>query len=224
MSKILFCLFLFAAGFPLFTQSNVTQIAPGAENRLNNLLNKPSMVNPPTAAPLGKNWFRLETDAHVFTDKVSVAQVRSVLLDVDNQDKYYNGKRSKTQVTVVSRNQDEIVADFVVITIVPILSFQIKTPYRASIKVAEDTDTRFLIEVRQFPDNSASNKSIKNCYVSRLAEEVIINGSKYTYVRLYSRNEVNASLLPLAKSTLENNATPINEEVLNMIIAAAMTK
>jgi len=208
----------------MFAQSDITRIAPGAENQLANLLNKPAMVTPASAIPLGKNWFRLETDVHVFTDKVSLAQVRAVLLDIDNQDKYYNGKRSKTLVKVVSRQQDEIIADFVSIWIVPVLGFQIRTPYLASVRVTENTDTRFLIEIRQLSDNSAVNKNIKYLHVARLAEEISIDGRKYTYIRMYTIDEVNASILLRAKSVLESNSIPIGEEALQMIIAAAMIK
>ena len=224
MKKHLICLALFTAAIQLFAQSDVTRIAPGAESQLTSLLNTPAMVKPATAEPLGRNWFRLETDAHVFSDQVTVAQVRAVLLDIDNQDKYYNGKRSKTLVKVVSRNQEETIADFISIWIVPILGLQIRTPYRASVTVGEDTDTRFLIEARQLSDNSATNKNIKYLYVARFAEEVTINGRKYTYIRMYTIDEVNASILPRAKSVLESNSIPISEEAIQMIIAAAKTK
>ena len=224
MKMILICLAFFTAGIQMFAQSDITRIAPGAENQLANLLNKPAMVTPASAIPLGKNWFRLETDVHVFTDKVSLAQVRAVLLDIDNQDKYYNGKRSKTLVKVVSRQQDEIIADFVSIWIVPVLGFQIRTPYLASVRVTENTDTRFLIEIRQLSDNSAVNKNIKYLHVARLAEEISIDGRKYTYIRMYTIDEVNASILLRAKSVLESNSIPIGEEALQMIIAAAMIK
>ena len=223
MKKYLFLPFFCIFGFSLFAQTASTSIAPGAQAQLADLLNKPAMVNPATATALGKNWFRLETDAHVFTDQVSVSQVAAMLLDVDNLEKFMNGKRSKLTAKVVSRGPDAIVTDFVSISIAP-LGIQIRTPYRASIKTIENTDTRFVLEVRHLPDDSASNKDIKNLYATRYAEEVTINGKKYTYIRIYTIDDVNASILPGAKNTLEKNSFPVNEETLQMIIAAAKTK
>jgi len=223
MKKLLLLQAFFTLGLSLFAQADSSRIAPGAQDRLASLLNKPAMVNHATATPLGRNWFKLETDAHIFTDQVSLKQVAAVLLDLDNQDKFLDGKKSKLTTKVVSRGADEIIADFVSISIAP-LGIQIRTPYRASIRTVENTTSRFSLEVRQLPDDSASNKDIKNLFATRYAEEVTINGKKYTYIRIYTVNEVNASVLPGAKNTLERNSFPINEEVLHMIIDAAKTK
>jgi hypothetical protein len=223
IKKSLFFLVFCLLGFSLFAQAETTSIASGAQAQLADLLNKPAMVNPATAAPLGKNWFRLETDAHVFTDQVSLRQVAAMLLDLDNQDKFLNGRKSKLTTKVVSRGLDAVIADFVSISVGP-LGIQIKTPYRASIKTIENTDSRFVLEVRQLPDDSSSNNDMKNLFATRYAEEVTINGKKYTYIRIYTIDEVNASILPGAKNTLEKNSFPVNEETLQMIIAAAKTK
>jgi hypothetical protein len=223
MKKILFFLTFCLITLTLFAQTGSTRLAPGAETQLATLLNKPSMVRPATAAPLGKNWFRLETDAHIFTDQVSVGQVAAVLLDLDNQDKFLNGKKSKMTTKIISRGTEGSIVDLVSISIAP-LGIQIKTPYRALIKATENTNTRFVLEVRQLTDDSVSNKEIKNLFATRYTEEVTINNRKYTYIRIYTINEVNASILPGAKNTLEKNSSPVNEEVLEMIIAAAKTK
>jgi len=218
----LFPIFL-ALGLSLFAQAEPSRVAHGAQAHLADLLNKPAMVSPATAASLGRNWFRLETDAHVFTDQVSLRQVAAMLLDLDNQEKFMNGKKSRLTTSVVSRRPDETIVDFVSISVAP-LGIQIRTPYRASVRTAQNTDSRFALEVRQLPDDSASNKEIKHLFATRYAEEVTINGRKYTYIRIYTINEVNASILPGAKNTLERNSFPVNEEVLEMIIAAAKTK
>jgi len=223
MKKLILFQALFTLGFSLFAQAESSRMAPGAQAQFAGLLNKPAMVNPATATALGRNWFKLETDAHIFTDQVSLRQVTAMLLDLDNQEKFLDGKKSKLTAKVVNRRPDEIIADFVSISIAP-LGIQIKTPYRASIRTAENTASRFSLEVRQLPEDSASNKDIKNLFATRYAEEVNINGRNYTYIRIYTVNEVNASILPGAKNTLERNSFPINEEVLQMIIDAAKTK
>jgi len=63
--KRLFLVVFILLGAGLFAQANAAAVAPGAQARLNELLNKPAMVSPAEASPLGKNWFRLVTDAHV---------------------------------------------------------------------------------------------------------------------------------------------------------------
>jgi len=224
MVKKLFLFPVFCVlGLSLFAQTESSRLAPGAEAELADLLNKPAMVKPATATSLGRSWYRLETDAHVFTDQVSIGQVAAVLLDINNQEKFMDGDKSKLKAEVVSRGQDATVVDFVSISVGP-LGIQIETPYRASLKTVENTDTRFVLEVRQLPDDSASNEDMRNLYATRYAEEVTIDGKKYTYIRIYTIDEVNTSILPGAKNTLERNSFPINEEVLHMIIAAAKTK
>jgi hypothetical protein len=221
MKKFIPLSILLFAGISLFAQT--TEPVPDLQDQLENLLNKPAMVKPATAAPLGKNWFKLETDAHVITDEVSVKQVAAVLLDLDNQAAIYNGKKSKLSAAVVSRGETESIVDFVSISIAP-LGIQIKTPYRASVITAVNTDTVIAVEVRQLAGDSNSNKDIKNLFATRYAEEVSINGKTYTYIRIYTIDEINASILPGAKSTLEKNSTPVNEETLQMIITAARGK
>ena len=203
-------------------QANILRVAPGAEAQLANLLNKPAMVKKAAVAPLGKSWFTLETDDHVFTDEVSVAQVRAIMLDIENQPVYFNGNRSKMNTSVISRGPEETLVDYVSITIVPVIKIQFKTPYRAVSKTLTDTDTKFAMDVRQLPQDSKSNKKVKNLVAFRYVEEVNIGGKKYTYVRIYSIMDLDVSIL--SKSALENNAGPANEEALTMIIASAKTK
>jgi hypothetical protein len=221
MKNFVFLLGFCVTGVSLFAQT--TQLAPGVQGQLAALLNKPAMVKPATAAPLGKNWFRLETDAHIFTSEVSVAQVAAVLLDRENQNAIYNGKKSKLTAKVVSADAGGVVFDFVSVSVGP-LNIQIKTPYRARVTTAANTDAKIALEVRQLPADTASNDDIKNLFATRYAEAVTINGKTYTYIRIYTIDEVNASILPGAKGALEKSSAPVNEETLQLIIAAAKTK
>jgi hypothetical protein len=217
--------FLFVLGLPLFAQTR-TQIAPGAEAQLASLLNKPTNVQPAAATPLGRNWFTLAVDTHIFTDEASFEQVVAVMLDLQDQDKVdkiFDGRKSKMSARVISSTADDTIFEIVSITMAP-LGIQIRTPYCATIKTIENTGTRFVSEIRQTSDDSASNKNIKNLYASRFVQEVTINGKKYVYIRLYSTDEVNASILPGARNILENNADPANEEAMQLIINSAKTR
>jgi hypothetical protein len=221
--KRLCVLILCAAGLPLCAQADTAQLAPNAENQVAVLLNKPAMVSPAAAKPLGKNWFTLELDTHVFTDQASFKQIVAVLLDIENQDKTFDGKKNKLRASIVSRGAGETIVDFVSVTPAP-LGIQIKTTYRASVKTLEYTDTKFLCEIKQLPQDTNSNKDNKNLYATRYVEEVTIGGKKYVYIRVYSTDDINASILPGAKNTLENSSAPANEEALLLIINAAKAK
>ena len=212
-------------GLSLFAQTSpasVRQIAPGAMENFSALLNNPSAVQPTKATAMGKNWFRMETDAHVFTDEVSFKQVVAILLDLDNQTKYFNGKKNKLTATVVSRDASGAIFDFVSIT--PVMGLQIKTPYRSLVTVPENSDTAAYIEFRQLDSDTDSNKNIKNCFSARYAQAVTVNGKTYTYVRFYIFDEVNASVLPGARNILESSSDAANAEALQLLIAAAKTK
>ena len=215
---------MFVTAAPVFSQTDIFRVAPGAEAQLSSLLNKPALIRPAVATPLeGRgNWFRLESETHVFTDQVSVRQVAAVLLDVENHAKYFDGKKSKITASIVSRSVNEIVTDNVSIAIAGI--FQLRTPYRAVTTTIENTDTRFTLDIRQLPQDSETNGKIKNLRAPRCAIEVTINGRKYTYIRIYSIMDLDASILPGAKGILERNSGPTNIEVMEMIIAAAKTK
>jgi hypothetical protein len=221
-----YCLILFTAfvsGALHAQAAGTTQPVPNLAASLESLLNKPALIKPAVATPLGKNWFRLETDAHVITDEVNAKQIAAVLLDTENQAKYYNGKKSKLTAKVVGPGASGgTIADFVSISIAG--PFQIKTPYRALILPIVNTASKIALEVRQIPEDSAANSDIKNLFATRYAEDITINGKQYTYIRFYTIDEVNASILPGAKGTLENNSTPVNVENLQMIIAGAKTK
>ena len=216
---LLLCMF----AYPLFAQTDIACLAPGAESQLAALLNKPALVQSAAAEPLGKNWFRMELDAHVFTDQANLEQVRSVLLDMENHDRIFDGKKNKRRASVVSRTAGETIVDFVSVTVAP-LGIQIKTNYRASMRTTINTESGFACEIRQTPQDSDSNRDIKNLVAIRYAQEVIINGDTYTYIRIYSIDDVNAGILPNAKKTFENNSGPANEEALELIIAAARTR
>jgi hypothetical protein len=214
---LIFCTF----SLPLFSETGANRLAHNAEEQLPALLNKPAMVKPVTADPLGKNWFRLETDAHVFSDQVSVKQVAAVLNDIDNQHKYFNGKRSKLTEKTVSREGDETIIDSVSTSVVAGIKFN--TPYRAVVKFV-NAGTVYAKNFVQMDKDSEDNKEIKNLFAQRYAEEVTIHGKKYTYIRMHTISDVNASILPGAKGTLEKNAGPTVIEALEALIAAAKTK
>jgi hypothetical protein len=213
---IIFCL----TGLSLFGQTSATQVAPGVREQLDTLLNKPAMAEPVGITPLGRNWFRLATDAHVITGDADFEQVAAVLLDLENTTKVFNGKKSKLMGHIVSQTADETIADFTMVSFGP-LGIQIKTPYRASVKNVAKTETKISMEIWQLASDSAANKEIKNLFATRYAEEIIITGKKYTYIRIYALDDVNASVLPGARGILEHAAIPSNIEALELIIAAA---
>jgi hypothetical protein len=217
---LIFCL----VGYSLFAQ-DINSVAPGAEKQLAYLINKPSLVKPAVATSMEKSWFRLETDAHVITDKVSIKQVAAVLQDIENHGRYFNGEKSKLKTNVVSKVGDELIVDFVSIAIVPVVKISLETPYRGAVKVLQNTNTKFFVDIKQIPLDSANNKKIRNLYAPRYVEEITIDDKKYTYIRMYTIEEVDVSILKLgAKGTLEKNAEPVNVEALNMLIEAAKSK
>jgi len=198
----------------------VTRVAAGAPDQLAALLNKPAMVKPAEATGLGKGWTQLETDAHVFTDQVTLAQVAAVLGDSDfsHQAVYYNGKKSKLAATAVGPWEGGTLVDFVSTSIAGLI--KVNTPYRAVVTRAANTPTKIAMEVVQV--DSDDNKDIKNLFASRYAEEIALGGKKYVYIRIYTIDEVNSSILP--KSILASGAPDVNVETLNLIIAAAKGK
>jgi hypothetical protein len=223
MKTYIFIFVLFLTGLSLSAQPDTARLAAGAQSKLAELLNKPTMIKPAAAKPLGRNWFNVELDTHVFTDLASFKQIIDVLLDIEGQDKTFDGKKNKLKASIVSRTADETIVDFLSISPAP-LGIQIKTAYRASVKILGHTDTMFICEIRQLAQDSSSNKDIKNLSGIRYVEEVTIDGKKYVYMRVYSTNDVNASILPNAKSTIEKSSAPANEESLQLIIEAAKTK
>ena len=224
----LFFLIFIPVGAWLFAQSTnqpgaAASVASGAQAHLHDLLNKPAMVSPATAAPLGKNWFRMVTDAHVFSDEVSVQQVAAVFTDFANQEKYFTGKKSILSASVVSAGHGGTLVDFVSTTIAP-MGIKIKAPYRALVTVSEHTDTKVSVGIRQVDSDSDSNNTVKEMYTVRHAEAVTINGTVYTYIRLYVIDDVNGSILPDAQKVLESQSGPAILEAVDLIVRAAKTK
>jgi len=210
-------------GLSLFAQTNAKQLAPGTEEHLHTLLNKPAMVHPAGVTHMGKSWYKLEIDAHVITDHANFEQVAAVLSDVKDTTKIFNGKKSKLSGHIVRQEADETVADFVLVSVGP-MGIHVRTPYRASVKTIEKNESKMIIEIKQLASDSSSNKEIKALFATRYAEEITIAGKMYTYIRIYSVNEINTSILPGAKGILENNAGPSNVESLELIIAAAKAR
>ena len=223
--KRIYTLLVFVLIAPqLYAQADTLRIMQGAQAQLAALLEKPAMAKPAVADPLGRNWFRLENDAHIFTEQVTVRQVAAALLDLENYSRFFNGEKSKLSANNVNRGAQETIVDFVSIAIIPVIKIQLRTPYRSANRVVTSTNTIFSIEMRQIPQDSESNRDIKNMFATRYVEEVTIGGRRYTYIRTYSIADVNASILPGAKNALERNSAPANEEALNMLINAAKTK
>jgi hypothetical protein len=220
MKRLLFPVFCLLA-LPLFAQQQA-RIASGAESQVSVLLNRAAAVKPSKATALGKGWFNVEFDSHVFTDQASLKQVAAVLWDFDKQEKYFSGKKIKLSAAVVSRQSDEIIVDFNSNT--PVLGIRFLMPYRATVKILENTDTKFVFEIRQTAQDSETNTKTRNLYSIRYAEEVTVNGKKYIYIRAYNKNDVNAHLnFSGVKGTVEKNSDATNEETLDMAIESAKT-
>jgi len=151
---------------------------------------------------------------------VSFEQVAAVIADSKNTNEIFNGKKSRLLGNVVSQTANEAIVDFEMISFGP-LGLHIKTPYRASVKNVERTATTSAVEIRQLATDSAANKDIKNLFATRYVEEITIAGKKYTYIRIFALDDVNASILPGARGILESGAVPSNIEALELIIAAA---
>jgi hypothetical protein len=224
MRKIILFILLISKIIPNFLLAqSTTTLTQDTINQIGILLNNPTMVIPANATPLGKNWFKIETDIHIFTDQANLQQVASVFLDLENQDKIYNGKRSTLKASIVSRNTDESIVDFVSISFGP-FGIQFKTTYRCSVKTITHTDTKISIEFVQLDSDSFSNNDMKNFYSTQYAEEITINNKKYTYIRIYTASDVNAFILPGAKNLLEKEAEPANIEGMQMVINAARNR
>ena len=220
MKKLLIFVVMIFLTVSMFAYEEIAQIVTGAELRLAELLNKPALVFPVKAVPLGRNWFTLEMDAHMFSDQVSLNQVRETLLDFENHDRIFNGERNKRQIKNIIHIDNEIHANFVSITPAP-LGFQIRITYRVIMRIIESNDTRFVFEILQTLEDSSSNKDMRHHRAIRYVEEVVIDGNQYTYFRLYSINDVNGSILPNARNVFERNAAPANVENMQLIINAA---
>jgi hypothetical protein len=216
----LFILFVVQITAPLLFAQSTATLAPDAINQHRLLLNNPVLVSPANATPLGRNWFRLETDIHVFTDQADLRQIVGVLLDLENQDKIYDGKKSKLTASIVSRSEVETIVDFVSISIGP-FGIQYRTPYRSSVR-HKCTDTKISVEFMQLTSDSSSNRDMRNFYSTQYAEEIIVEGRRYTYIRIYTISDVNAYILPGARRILEREASPVCIEGMQLIIYAAI--
>jgi hypothetical protein len=219
MKRFIFSFFWLIALLPLYTQE-YAQIADGAESILSTLLNKPAAVKPATAIPLGRSWYNVETETHVFTDQASFSQIVAVLLDFERYEENYSGKKITLIADVVSRENDGVLVDFNSMT--PKLGIRFSMPYRAIVRVLENTDTKFIIEIRQTAQDSETNNKTRNLYLLRYVEEVTINGRTYTYIRAYNNDDVNVHInIPGAKRIAENSSDSANEETLQMAFEAA---
>ena len=216
----LFTLFFLVNAYSVLYPQNTTTVVPEAISQIETLLNKPAMICPAIVTPLGRNWFRMETDFHAFTDQASLQQVASTLLDLDNVDAIYDGKRSKMTASIVNRTTNEVIVDFISVFIGP-FGIQFKTPYRASVRNTTNTDTKVVVELRQTLSDNSSNNDVKNLYSTKYAEEVTIGGKKFIYIRAYTIYDANAFIIPGAKRMFEKEAGPSGIEGIQMILDAA---
>jgi hypothetical protein len=220
MKTYLFFPVLFLFALPLFAQTDRSRIAPGAENQLAALLNTPTMVTPAEVTPLGRNWFRMEMDSHMFTDQATFRQISPVMIELTSG-RALNGQKNVLQASVVSRNNNnDFIADWTSVTPLP-LGIKITTKYRTSIRITENSGVRVAYDIRQLPADNETNNSTKNVVSVRCAQEVEINGRKYTYIRIYCLSDVNASILPNARNLLQSNSAPANLEALELVIGMA---
>jgi hypothetical protein len=219
MKTNLFFPILFLFALPLFAQADRSRIAPGAENQLAALLNTPTMVTPATVTPLGRNWFTIELDSHIFTDQVTFRQVSAVMLEL-TEGRALNCQKNGRPVAVVRRNNNEIIADCTSVTPAP-LGIKITTKYRTSIRITENSGVRIAYDIRQIPADNETNTATKNVVSIRGAQEVEIDGRKYTYIRIYCLSDVNASILPNARNVLQSNSGPANMEALELVVGMA---
>lgn len=210
----------FLTGLSLSAQTDSMQIAPGAQERIGDLLNQPAMIQPAGVTHLGRNWFRLETDSHVITDEANFEQVASAMLDIEHSAEIVDGKKTKLSAHIINQNDDEMIADLVTVSILPV-GISIKTPYRVAIKTMERTALKAAMEIRQLDSDNAANKKIKDVYSLRYAEEISIDGKPYTYLRIYTVSNADASILPGARGILERNSGLVAIELLQLIIDAA---
>ena len=216
-----FCLL----GLPLFAQADYARIAPGAEDRLEALLNNPAPVKPTTVTLLGEKWYHLDIDTHAFTDQASFKRVVEILLDIDGWGKTFHGRRTRSRASVVSRDDNEIIADFVNTQIVPFLRIEFSVPFRTSVKILESTDTKFLYEIGQIPRDSETNDKMKNLYWVFYVEEVTINGKNYVYARTYNRNSTYVKFsLPNIKNIVERSGDNANEDTLQALLNVAKAR
>jgi len=207
---------------PLFSEADFFRLAPGAEAAFSGLLNNPKMVHPSQAKSLGRNWYTLEAEAHVFTDEVNIYQLSQVINDIRDHDVFLDGRRSSLSGTLVSRMENELIIDFISTTNVAMV--QLHTPYRAVVRTLTNTDNQFKMEIRQTPEDIETNKKIRNFHAQRYAQIVNINGKDYVYVRVHTTMDVDTSILPGAWHALERNSGPTTLEGLSMIISGAKTK
>ena len=201
----------------LFAQAGM---APGALDNLAALLNKPALVRPVRATTLERNWYTVDLDSHMFTDQANFKQIVSVLTDLENYGSIFDGRSTKLRTGIVSRANNETVVDITSITIA-FIRFTIR--YRASVRVLENTDTRFISEIRQL--DSETNEQIRGYHSIRYVEEVTVNGKKYTYIRISSLNDTYVGIrLSNIPNMIERNSASSNEDTLNMIIEAAKAR
>jgi len=224
----IFCLLglsLFAQTDYAKTDYDYARIASGAAEQLETLLNKPTLVKPTPVTMVGEKWYHMDIDTHAFTDQGSFKKAVETLLNIDGWGKTFYSRRTRSKAAVVSREDHEIIADFVNTQIVPFLRIEFSVPFRTAVKVLESTDTRFFYEIRQIPEDSKTNDKMRNLYWVFYVEEATINGKNYVYMRTYNRNETYVKFsLPNITNIVERSSNHANEDTLTALLNAAKTE
>jgi hypothetical protein len=157
----------------------------------------------------------LETDAHIFSD-VTVENVAAVYDDFANYKEYFNGTRYKMTAEVLQKTKDGTLVNFTTTTISGLI--KIKSFFQALVKDLSDRPFEKKITLTQL-DNS--NKTVRNLYATRYAVKVNIGGKDYTYVRIYTAEDIQKSIIPA--EWIKKGSVPISIESIELTIAAAKT-
>ncbi|GHV03137.1 hypothetical protein FACS189485_05480 [Spirochaetia bacterium] len=213
MKRFFLILAIFKCGV-VYSQINV---ADGAIENFKELLNNPQMIaSKVTDLNRRGGWVLLETDFHVFTD-ASFAQVTAIIGDYENYRHYINGKRIRISCEILSKTEDAHFARFTTTTISGpfkfILSFD---------SIVRDLSRNPLEKILTITQTDKNNKKVNAYFAVRYVKEVTIDGKKYTYIRLYNKEEVKNSIV--SDELIRKESIPVNIETLELIALAAAKK
>ncbi|GHV79430.1 hypothetical protein AGMMS49944_12210 [Spirochaetia bacterium] len=213
MKRFFLILAIFECGV-LYSQINV---ADGAIENFKELLNNPQMIaSKVTDLNRRGGWVLLETDFHVFTD-ASFAQVTAVMGDYENYNQYINGKRIRISCKIVKITDDEHLINFTTTTISG--PFKFVSNFDGIVKYLTSSPLEKILTITQTDKN---NKKVNAYFAVRYVKEVTIDGKKYTYIRIYNKEEVKNSIV--SDELIRKESIPINIETLELIALAAAKK
>ncbi|GHU18235.1 hypothetical protein FACS1894163_10010 [Spirochaetia bacterium] len=213
MKRFFLILAIFKCGV-VYSQINV---ADGAIENFKELLNNPQMIaSKVTDLNRRGGWVLLETDFHVFTD-ASFAQVTAVMGDYENYKQYINGKRIRISCKIVKITDDERLINFTTTTISG--PFKFVSNFDGIVKYLTSSPLEKILTITQTDKN---NKKVNAYFAVRYVKEVTIDGKKYTYIRLYNKEEVKNSII--SDELIRKESIPVNIETLELIALAAAKK